>query len=69
MKKRIRIWGRPAVPNIRASPREIAETGSLSSPTGAALLRDQVSALRTAFDVGEGSKKKPAKTTYSKRKG
>ena len=35
VKKRIRMCGRPAVPNISAMPTEIAETGSLISPPGA----------------------------------
>jgi excinuclease ABC subunit B len=48
---------------------EMLEAARVLEFERAALLRDQISALRTAFDVGEGSKKKPAKTTYSKRKG
>ncbi|MNF91937.1 hypothetical protein D3C84_745590 [compost metagenome] len=34
VKKRIRMWGRPAVPNIRASPKEMAEMGSATRPPG-----------------------------------
>ncbi|MNR33023.1 hypothetical protein D3C85_1506620 [compost metagenome] len=34
VKKRIRMCGRPAVPNINARPREIAETGSVTRPPG-----------------------------------
>ena len=33
-KKRINICGKPAVPNIRAKPSEIADTGSETSPPG-----------------------------------
>ncbi len=35
VKKRIRICGRPAVPNISAMPKEMAEIGSLMKPPGA----------------------------------
>ena len=35
VKKRIRMCGRPAVPNIRARPSEMAETGSFTSAPGA----------------------------------
>ncbi|MNP70095.1 hypothetical protein D3C76_1662820 [compost metagenome] len=35
VKKRIRICGRPAVPNIMPSPKEIASTGLDSKPPGA----------------------------------
>lgn len=34
VKKRIRMCGRPAVPNISARPRENAEIGSLTRPPG-----------------------------------
>jgi hypothetical protein len=35
VKKRIRMCGRPAVPNISAMPKLIAEIGSLMKPPGA----------------------------------
>ncbi|MCY1448288.1 hypothetical protein D9M71_649450 [compost metagenome] len=34
VKKRIRMCGRPAVPNISAKPRENAEIGSFTRPPG-----------------------------------
>ena len=34
VKKRIRMWGRPAVPNISAIPKEMAEIGSLMKLPG-----------------------------------
>ena len=34
VKKRIRMWGRPAVPNIKAMPKLMAEMGSLMKPPG-----------------------------------
>ena len=34
VKKRIRMCGRPAVPNISAMPNEMAEIGSLMNPPG-----------------------------------
>ena len=34
VKKRMRMCGRPAVPNIRARPSEMAEMGSLTKPPG-----------------------------------
>ncbi|MNN60082.1 hypothetical protein D3C81_1752400 [compost metagenome] len=34
VKKRIRMCGRPAVPNISAMPNEIAEIGSFTKPPG-----------------------------------
>ena len=39
VKKRIRMCGRPAVPNISAMPNEIAEIGSLMKPPGPMIAR------------------------------
>ncbi len=44
VKKRIRMCGRPAVPNISAMPNEIAEIGSLMKPPGPMMARPALAA-------------------------
>jgi excinuclease ABC subunit B len=48
---------------------EMLEAAQMLEFERAALLRDQISELRMAFDMGGGSKNKPGKTTYIKGKG
>ena len=44
VKKRIKMCGKPAVPNINAIPKEIAEIGSLINPPGPMMLRPALAA-------------------------
>ncbi len=44
VKKRIRMCGRPAVPNISAMPKEMAEIGSLMKPPGPMMARPALAA-------------------------
>ncbi|MNT56524.1 hypothetical protein D3C72_1938290 [compost metagenome] len=44
VKKRIRMWGRPSVPNINAMPKLMAEIGSLMKPPGPMIDRPSLAA-------------------------
>ena len=44
VKKRIRMWGRPSVPNISAMPKLMAEIGSLMKPPGPMMARPALAA-------------------------
>ena len=54
VKKRIMMCGKPAVPNIKAIPKEIAEIGSFTKPPGP-MIEKPLAAAAAAVDVAKAA--------------